>query len=222
MITNFLKSYLLPPPHPHRLTLRVQVIHQQRRRRRRRMRSVGTLNKMYQRPSKQCKKAEKVAIEGSKVSYMSARFLSPKLKVTLGIDDSNYVPANMYLVVSNLGDLGEKEFHHISCQVCTKDFIPLVISRYQVKLPDNPTFVDLLNNWDILKISPTLMDLSVCFSTVRHISMLGLMADGSSSRLIEHTLLHTKIKAVISEKSVVLLSNNHQHLHLRRPLQLVW
>ena len=131
----------------------------------------------------------------AKSTYNQAKFISPEVKFALEIsDDATYAVEKMSIDVSNLGDLGEKEFQHISCKVCAKDFIPAVIKMNKGKLPDEPKLCHLIANWDKLKLPPTLMDLAGCFFAREPHVNSGPNGRRFIQRPTEHTPLHAKIK----------------------------
>ena len=69
-----------------------------------------------------------------KSGYANETVLSPEdLKAVLGI--SNYDKEKMRVIVTNIGNLGVKEFYHISCKICKSKFVPQVLHLYRSKLP---------------------------------------------------------------------------------------
>ena len=59
-----------------------------------------------------------------KSGYANANVLSPDLKSVLQISERTFDKEKMTVKVSNIGNLGVKEFYHISCKVCKKDILP--------------------------------------------------------------------------------------------------
>ncbi len=148
----------------------------------------------------------------TKRSYSSFAVLSPKVVETLKIDEENYDVTQMSLTVGNIGDLGTKEFTHISCKVCKKDFIPQLMFEHRESLPENPSLIDLLEKWDKLKIPQTLLDLAGCFfPNEKHIT-----AGPNGKRFIQrpclHPPVHAKIKVTngIPESSTSSRQDNNQ------------
>lgn len=129
----------------------------------------------------------------TKSSYANDTCLGPELVSVLGIDLPTYDKNRMELSVTNMGNLGTKEFTHISCKVCNSQFIPDLIKQYRGSLPEDPTFSDILNNWDRLKIKSSLMDLAGCFFPLEEHVNAGPNGRRFILRPCEHPVLHTKI-----------------------------
>ena len=64
--------------------------------------------------------------------------------------------------MGNMGNLGAKEFDHITCQLCVEKVLLKVISDNKGELPENPSLVDVMSMWDHLKIAMTMIDLVGC------------------------------------------------------------
>ena len=138
----------------------------------------------------------------AKSTYNQANFISPEIKTALDISEDTYDIKKMSIDVSNQGDLGEKEFYHISCETCTKDFIPAVLKMNRGKLnTDSPGIIDLISNWDKLDLSPTLMDLAGCFFAREPHVNCAPNGRRFIQRPTEHTPLHSKIKLQLGDKS---------------------
>ena len=128
-----------------------------------------------------------------KSGYANANVLSPDLKSVLHISEGTYNKEEMNVKVSNIGNLGVKEYYHISCKVCKKDIIPHLLHQYRSALPQNPTHVDLINNWDRLKVKSSLMDLAGCFIPLEEHVNAGPNGRRFIVRPCEHPPFHTKV-----------------------------
>ena len=95
----------------------------------------------------------------------------------------------MKLDVGNFGNLGEKEFDHIYCSICTNDILPSLLHTHRGKLRANATIKDLLGKWDILDIQLSYLDMAGCL--IPHEGHVH--ARPNARRFIERPTEHTSV-----------------------------
>ena len=101
-------------------------------------------------------------LHSHKKNYHSFAIISEHVKNELGVTPENYNKEDISIEISHQGNKGLKSFDYLYCSICQKDKIPSLLSKYKNKLPDNPKINDLIDNWDILDISPELLDIAGC------------------------------------------------------------
>ena len=88
-----------------------------------------------------------------KKTYHSCSVLPESVKQELGLSEKEYKKEKMKLTVSHKGNQGLKTFDYICCFICQKDKIPVVLEKYNDKLPEHAKVNDLTGQWDILGTS---------------------------------------------------------------------
>ena len=74
-----------------------------------------------------------------------------------------------------MGNLGTKEFNHISCRLCDEIVLPEVKKKY--KFDKSASATDIIGSWDTKKISVKYLDMAGCFFLGRSMYTQDLMAD---------------------------------------------
>ena len=70
-------------------------------------------------------------------------------------------PTKMSITCSHMGNLGTKEFNHISCRLCDEIVLPEVKEKY--KFDKSASATDIIGSWDTKKISVKYLDMAGCF-----------------------------------------------------------
>ena len=86
----------------------------------------------------------------------SANTLNSKVRKFFNFTKDNYKSDLMTLSTSHPGPKGEKTFVHLTCEQCLKK-AGTILKSVQAKIPlydrHKPVAVQLINNWDRLKLS---------------------------------------------------------------------
>ena len=67
----------------------------------------------------------------------------------------------MSITCSHMGNLGTKEFNHISCRLCHEIVLPEVKKKY--KFDKSASVTDITGSSDTKKISVKYLDMAGCF-----------------------------------------------------------
>ena len=82
--------------------------------------------------------------------------------------EETYDRKKMSIICNRMGNLGTKEFNHISCRLCDEIVLPEVKEKCKfcnVK-SKNAKFacvIDIISSWDTKKISVKYLDMAGCF-----------------------------------------------------------
>ena len=76
---------------------------------------------------------------------------------------ATYDHKTMSISICNSGPQDIKEYVHLYCTHCKSALLPKILESHRDALGENPTIVNLVNQWDILKLPEDKIDLVGCF-----------------------------------------------------------
>ena len=75
--------------------------------------------------------------------------------------EETYDWKKMSVTCNHMGNLGTKEFNHISCRLCDEIVLPEVKEKY--KFDKSTSVTNIIGSWDTKKISVKYLDMAGCF-----------------------------------------------------------
>ena len=97
-----------------------------------------------------------------KKCYDTFNVLTEQVKSELNFMEETFNKEFVSLDVLHEGSKGYAEFNYIYCTYCTQNKLPEVLNQNKDKLPVNPKIENLLEKWDKIKLSNSLLDLCGC------------------------------------------------------------
>ena len=83
------------------------------------------------------------------------------LQENMELVEETYDRKKMSITCNHIGNLGTKEFSHISCRLCNEIVLPEVKEKY--KFDKSPSVTDIIGSWDTKKISMKYLDVAGCW-----------------------------------------------------------
>ena len=134
----------------------------------------------------------------------------------MGLVEDKYDRNKMSIKVNHMGNLGKKEFHHISCRICDEIVLPELKSQYNFK--ESTSLTELIDNWDAKKINMKYLDMAGCFFPWEKHVHAGPNGRRFIARPEQHELC-TKIKKSLETKSSSSNLKTNQEQPQEQPLE---
>ena len=78
-------------------------------------------------------------------------------------NSKKYKPDDWDVTIMNTGPQKAKAFNRLYCTYCNDVLLPPLLNKHSEALGGNPNLVSFIANWDLLKISDTVVEYVGCF-----------------------------------------------------------
>ena len=123
--------------------------------------------------------------------------------------EETYNRKKMSITCNHMGNLGTKEFNHISCRLCDEIILSEVKEKY--KFDKSASVTNIIGSWDTKKISVKYLDMAGCFFPWE----MHVHAGPNDQRFIVRPTLHElcdkikKLKNSTSNRNSICINNSN-------------
>ena len=94
--------------------------------------------------------------------HFSYNILPSEVKETINCNASIFYKSDLKISIKHSGSQIPILFHRVFCEYCETNTLPKLLNKYKEDLPEPAIMVNLIANWDVLKIQNQFCDVAGC------------------------------------------------------------